>query len=105
MIDTAKGIVDAIRLHATMGHCSCKGESKESHYYMASRFVGEMYCPTCGASRKHEVHLFTNESCFVLKEPGDEVVFPNLPLVFIAECLQCNDKTSLVFYKGPESNG
>ena len=104
MIDTAKGIIDAIRLHAKMNYSERNGESQKTGYIMARQFVGEMYCPTCGASRKHDVHLFTSYSDYIINEPDDEIIFPHLPLVFIAECLQCNTKTSLVLYKGPEGN-
>lgn len=102
MIDNAEGMVESIASNSQMYSCSRDGENEIKHQTMANKYEDELFCSVCGASRRQKVERFSTYQGFDIIEPEHRIEFKDFPVVHIAKCLQCNAKSTMVLYEGPE---
>ncbi len=102
MIDNIDGFINSL-----INNSKCEGEytnadniTKKSYTMM--NYTDDLFCPYCGAERKHVVERHSSYISFDVIEPGRITEFSNLPLVYNASCLQCGRGGVLVIYQGPE---
>lgn len=97
MIDCVNGLVDEIRNNAFPYYADEQGAG----FNMATAFTAEMFCPVCGANRKHSTKIVSRDRAFRVYN-DDEISFDEYPVIHTATCLQCDTITHLVLYQGPE---
>lgn len=103
MLDTVDGILNVIENNAILRGSQESQEKKIVHMSMRSEFIDELYCTICGANRKHNVKLLNTNKDLNIEDPEHRFKFGSVPVVHIATCLQCETKTNLILYYGPNN--
>ncbi len=102
MLDNIDGYLEAILENSDMRFIQTSNNAKTKCMSIRDEFIGELYCPNCGANRKHKVNLSSDICRPSIIENDDNLRFSTLPVVHEFVCLQCGKGGILVLYKGVE---
>lgn len=97
MIDDLNGFYKFLR-NNTKSTVNTMG--KRSTYFENQSF-GEIFCPTCGATRRCMVEAIFGCS-YEIKSENQDIIFSKHPALFNSICLQCGTTALLLIYVGPE---
>ncbi len=102
MIDNLDGLLKAIVDNSKFQRSVGDIKSQKCDHTMSGSFDESLFCPKCSAQRQQSVRRFSGDQIFKIIKPSEEITFQNLPIIHIATCLQCQAKTILILYQGPE---
>lgn len=98
MIDCTEGLIEAIRNNAIIN----MKDQRFNSWITANEFIEGMFCPVCGDVRKHKVKCAEVNRGFGI-DKSNNIKLNHFPFAHTATCLQCDAKTQLVLYEGPEN--